>query len=327
MHVVANSLDDLLRKVYPRLMRSAVVVRTSRGDTKEIFGALLEIRNPRARISRTETRGRPFSALGELLWYLSKDNRLDFIYHYIERYAKETEDGETVYGGYGPRLFKQRGIDQIQNIIDNLRKGPSTRRAVVQIFNAEDIVERHEEIPCTTTFQFVLRDGKLNMLTTMRSNDAYIGLPHDVFCFTMLQEIIARCLKVKVGTYLHSVGSLHYYTNDEASMDQFLSEGVQANVPMPPMPMGDPWESIQKVIRAEHLIRNGMPVDHASLKLHPYWLDLIYMLEIFAGYGQPEYIEGLKKKISFKKYDLYIARRRKPVSRAPLEKKQLRLDI
>ena len=54
-----------------------------------------------------------FSSLGELLWYLTGDNRLDFMEPYIPRYRDESEDGVTVYGGYGPRLFRQRGHDQI----------------------------------------------------------------------------------------------------------------------------------------------------------------------------------------------------------------------
>jgi thymidylate synthase len=61
---------------------------------------LLELRNPRARPSRTETRGKVFSCLGELLWYLSRDNRLEFIAYCIKGYEKVSQDGETVHGGY-----------------------------------------------------------------------------------------------------------------------------------------------------------------------------------------------------------------------------------
>jgi len=82
----------------------------------------------------------------------------------------------TVYGGYGPRLFEQRGHDQVGNVLDLLRSNPQSRRAVIQLFNAEDISRYHREVPCTTTMQFMVRDGRLHMLTTMRSNDAYIGL-------------------------------------------------------------------------------------------------------------------------------------------------------
>ena len=85
---------------------------------------------------------------------LTEDNRLDFITPYIHEYREESEDHVTVYGGYGPRIFRQRGNDQLQNVITLLRKRPTSGKAVVQIFNAEDLAEHHEEIPCTTTLQF-----------------------------------------------------------------------------------------------------------------------------------------------------------------------------
>ena len=70
---------------------------------------------------------------------------------------------------------------------------------MIQLFNAEDISSEHKEVPCTTTMQFFQRDGRLHMAATLRSNDAYKGVPHDVFCFTMLQEMIACQLGVELG--------------------------------------------------------------------------------------------------------------------------------
>ena len=175
-------------------------ISTSRGKTSEIIGALLLLKNPLARISRTETKGTPFSALGELIWYLSKTNNLDFISYYIPKYIEESEDGKTIYGGYGPRLFNFHDkFNQVEIVIDLLRRKPSTRRAVIQLFDAEDIVEKRIEIPCTCTLQFMIRNNKLHMFTSMRSNDAFLGLPHDIFTFTLFQEIIARTLNVELG--------------------------------------------------------------------------------------------------------------------------------
>lgn len=93
MRIVAHTLDDLCRKVLPRLLEGAVTTHSSRGLAHERRGVLLELKNPRARLSRTETRGRPFSCLGELLWYLSRDNQLEFIEHYIERYKDNPRMG------------------------------------------------------------------------------------------------------------------------------------------------------------------------------------------------------------------------------------------
>src|ERR1043165_8344585 len=105
------------------------------------------------------------------------------------------------------------GIDQIaqvRKLLSDPERSPS-RKAVIQLFNAEDISEDHEDVPCTCTLQFLLRKAGLDLFVSMRSNDAYRGLPHDVFAFTMLQEILARDLGKPVGRYKHAAGSLHLY--------------------------------------------------------------------------------------------------------------------
>ena len=136
--------------------------RPSRGANTEIIGVQLELDAPRARLSRTETRGRPFSALGEFLWYLTKDNRLEFIQPYIPAYADESEDGLTLYGGYGPRIFAQRGQDQLDDVIRQAEGIADISTCRDSNFSAEDNTKnpstgkRHKEVPCTTTLQFPL---------------------------------------------------------------------------------------------------------------------------------------------------------------------------
>jgi thymidylate synthase len=105
MRFAVETLDDALLKLYPEFLSRERNVTASRGANTEILGVLIEIERARARLSRSETRGKLFSSLGELLWYLTADNRLEFIEPYIARYRKESEDGGiSVYGGYGPRL-------------------------------------------------------------------------------------------------------------------------------------------------------------------------------------------------------------------------------
>jgi thymidylate synthase len=163
-----------------------------------------------------------------------KDNRLNFIAPYVQRYKDETEDGTTIYGGYGPRLFGQE--DQVKNVIALLNERPSSRRAVIQIFDKNDIAVPHKEIPCTTTLQFLVRDRKVDLIVTMRSNDAYFGLPHDVFCFTMIQEIVACTLGRDVGIYHHFAGSLHIYKDRWGDAQHFVDECYQQRIAMPAMP-------------------------------------------------------------------------------------------
>jgi thymidylate synthase len=321
MRLSAGTLDDLVRKLFPKLLSSTNHISPSRGHARELVGVLLELQHPRARLSRTETRGKPFSCLGEFLWYMTRGNKLDFIRYYIPAYEEETEDGETIYGAYGRRLFSQRGQNQLRNAIDALGVSPESRRAVIQLFNAEDIARRHKEVPCTCTLQFLVRRKRLHLLTTMRSNDAYKGLPHDIFCFTMLQEVMARTLGVELGTYKQFVGSLHLYDEDRGVAEQYLNEAVQSTILMPPMPIGDPWLSLRKLLDAEDRIRHGGEFDADAWGVDPYWADLIRLLQIFAATGDTNKIEAFKAKMVFDRYAPYIDSRKvmKPRVIPPLQ--------
>lgn len=188
-----KTLDDLMRTVTDKILTLGTLRTASKGDFWEIIGAQLEVDNPRARLSLTETRGRLFSCLGELCWYLSGSEDPTFIRYYVSTYPLEA-DG-TIFGGYGPRLFQRDSTSQVRRVIDLLTRKRSSRRAVLQVFDRRDLETDHEEIPCTCTLQFLVRDDRLHMLTNMRSHDAYTGMPHDFFCFTMIQEIVARSLE------------------------------------------------------------------------------------------------------------------------------------
>lgn len=309
MFIEAESLDDLLLEIYPQL-RAAPELKATRGTTQEILGVNLKLKLPRARLSRSETRGKAFSPFGELLWYLTKRNDLEFIKEYIPQYVKESDDGLTVHGGYGPRLFSMHGIDQIANVLTLLTDKPTTRRAVIQIFDAADIDAPHREIPCTTTLQFFVRDGLLHMSTTMRSNDAYMGLPHDVFAFTVLQEILARSLGCELGQYHHYVGSLHIYEQHYDAVDRYVSERWQARVEMPPMPPGDPWPKLDALLLAESLLRQHKPLTDEIEALDPYWRDLVRMLTIFWS-EDADVISNELQQFSFSKYAMYARGRLK----------------
>ena len=316
MYFTAKTLDDLMHQVLERLLHSRNRVAGTRGATRELNGVLLKIANPRARLSRSVSRGKVFSGLGELLWYLSGRNDLKFIEYYLPGYGKDnSDDGKTIYGAYGPRLFKMRGeIDQIENVVRTLEEKPDSRRAVIQLFNAEDLVERvprRKEIPCTCTMQFMVRRKRLEMFATMRSNDVVLGLTHDVFTFTMLQEIIARRLGVEVGSYKHAVGSLHLYEDDFPKAQKYVDEGYQSTIPMPPMPIGDPRPEIRKLLRFEARIREGKTVSKMDL-MHPgYWADLLRLLQVFkySKRKDGEAVAQIKRWMTSKVFNTYIQRR------------------
>ena len=311
MYLTAETLDDMLRKVFQRLLKSGTHINPSRGPATEITGVFLKIMNPRARLSRSETRGKLFSCLGELLWYLAGTDNLKFVTYYVPAYKEESKDGKRVYGAYGPRLFSMRGNDQVANVTKVLRASNDSRRAVIQLFDAKDVKERRVEVPCTCTLQFMIRHNRLVMLTNMRSNDAFLGLSHDVFAFTMLQEILARSLGVEIGPYMHAVGSLHLYDPDIPKARQYLDEGWQSTVVMPAMPLGDPWQALKSVLAAEVAVRRGRSLPVLNSGLDPYWADLIRLLRVFKCFKTKklEDVEALKKEMHSDVYRSYIETR------------------
>lgn len=319
MEICGESLDEILIKLYKSILESPLKNKGTRGETAELLGLALRMTKPRARISRSENRGKPFSALGELLWYLSGSEKLEFIEPYVSKYREDADNG-ILYGAYGPRLFGMRGkIDQLKNVTDLLNNQPTSRRAVIQIFNAEDIERTYKEIPCTTTMQFHLRNSALHLSVTMRSNDAYWGLPHDIFCFTMIQEMMARRLGVELGEYYHYAGTMHVYLEYIDSLNKYLKEGHQKIVEMPPMPDGDPFLLVDNLLKAENQIRHCKPVNVSGILDAPYWADIIRLLQVFWAtnserglnqLGQEEHLDQLEKEFSNPIYRSYVQNRR-----------------
>lgn len=283
--VEGDTLDDVMRHAISELMETGAreAATPVRGSNIESIGARLQLNNPRARLSQTESRRREVSAIGELAWYLSGSNEAAQIAFWIPRYNLEAETDGRVHGGYGPRLFGQGPNDQFKRVIEQLRQSPGTRRAVVQIFDRSDTFgERKKDVPCTCTMQFLQRAGKLHMVVAMRSNDAVFGLPHDIFTFTMLQEIAANELGLELGEYVHLAASLHMYDKSRGLAESFLSEGWQstAGAQMPAMPSGPQTLSLAQFITAESQVRAGVSYQSLDLPSEAYWADLIRLLAL-----------------------------------------------
>lgn len=281
MEIEKNSLDDVLKELYPAIIDEGNRNKSSKGENTELLGVTIRILNPRDRLSRSENRGKPFSAIGELLWYLSGSDELDFISPYIPDYENYAEDG-IVPGAYGPRLFGNRVFpNQIENVSDILSHKRGSRRAVIQLLDSRDIDSNQKEIPCTCTLQFHIREDRMHMSVTMRSNDAYFGLPHDIFCFTMLHEMLARRLKAELGTYIHHVGSMHIYDEHKERAKSYLKEGYQETNEMPEMPMEDPFSLREDLLLAESLARRGVKFSARDIIDDDYWSDIIRMIQVY----------------------------------------------
>lgn len=299
-----------MRAAIEAIIADGTHVCPSRGSCTEITAVSFTLTNPRARVSRSASRGRVFSALGELCWYLSGSGRTEDIAYYVSFYRQFDEGGE-IFGAYGPRLISFDGLDQVQYVIRALRESPASRQAVIQLFDHQDVAVPHLDVPCTCVLQYLLRDGQLSAITYMRSNDVFRGLPHDLFCFTMLQELIARSVGAELGSYHHMVGSLHMYDQDTPALACYLAEALPpADPAMAAVPPGDPWDGVRHLLHAEQLLRTGAPPGEIDFGPEPYWADLGRLLGVYAARNGPRHaIENLRDAMHSDFFDRYIEAR------------------
>jgi len=282
MVIEGRCLDEILRKLYEELSVSTDTFDASKGAGSDLLGAKVLLKDPRARISSTATRGRLISALAEFCWYMSGSADLAFIRYYIPTYPPLETTGK-LREAYGPRLVGGgefgRSCDQFSRVIDRLRRKPDTRRAVISLIEAGDLDSGSLEAPCTVALQFIRRRERLHMIAMMRSNDAYMGFIHDVFCFTMIQELVARSLGVDLGEYHHFATSLHLYKSDMDDAATYLGEGFQnPTFAMPRMPSGCQLQSLQDFLEVERGIREGSISSASQIGLPTYWKDLSLVL-------------------------------------------------
>lgn len=148
---------------------------------------------------------------------------------FIDIYRKSilsSKEFADKYGDLGPVYGKQwrdfNGIDQIANIINELKTNPSSRRMIVSAWNPEDVNDMALP-PCHTIFQLYVRDGKLSSKLYQRSGDVFLGVPFNISSYALLTHIFAKQAGLEVGEFIHTFGDAHIYTNH---MDQ-INEQLQ----------------------------------------------------------------------------------------------------
>lgn len=221
----AKNLNDAFLQLAKLMLAEGKPV-TSRGmATFELHPVFLEIRNPTQRfLSLIGRKNNPMQTIYETLWVLSGRSDIEALSYYMPRAKDFSDDGKVWRGGYGPRLFRWGeqldeawgGTNQIQGVIDAFKKDRATRQAVIQIWDPDQDGPENEskDRPCTNYLHFMARDGKLDLMVVMRSNDLLWGFSSiNVFEWTFLQELIANIAGFGVGKYYHVVDSLHVYMN------------------------------------------------------------------------------------------------------------------
>lgn len=256
--------------------------------TKEILGHNFIIEDPRDRYIGLEARDlNLYYAIGNTLWVLGQSNDLDQILYYNERGSMFSDDGKTLRGAYGKRIFDMDGVNQWNQAMRELRLDPDSRRAIVDIHLPQHDWSGSLDTPCTSDFQFLIRNGQLNMINHMRSQSAAMVMPYDLFLMTFLQEIAACELGLKLGYYHQFSNSIHYYSNEEKMVNAIIS-AEDSHIGMRTMPGETSYAYIKPLLEFERYARkkavthkvvlNDLLNTLYELKLNEYWTEVGYIL-------------------------------------------------
>jgi thymidylate synthase len=158
------------------------------------------------------------SIIHELLWFLQGDTNIRYLKQHEVRIWDEWADED---GNLGPVYGHQwrswptadgRTIDQITNLINQIKKNPDSRRLIVSAWNVGDI-EKMALPPCHCLFQFYVADGKLSCQLYQRSADTFLGVPFNIASYALLTMMVAQVCDLQLGEFVHSFGDVHLYND------------------------------------------------------------------------------------------------------------------
>ncbi len=158
------------------------------------------------------------SIIHELIWFLSGDTNIKYLkdngVSIWNEWADENGNLGPVYG-YQWRSWPSadgRHIDQITQVIEQIKKNPDSRRLIVSAWNVSD-VENMALPPCHAFFQFYVADGKLSCQLYQRSADIFLGVPFNIASYALLTSMVAQVCNLQVGEFIHTLGDAHLYSN------------------------------------------------------------------------------------------------------------------
>lgn len=229
---------------------------------------LIKVLNPGERVLMDPARNaNPFFHLFESIWMMAGKNDVSFVSQFNQQMNTYSDDGEVFNGAYGHRWREYFGYDQISRAIDMLRTNPGDRRVVISMWDAHsDLGSTSLDIPCNQQIFPRIYGGKLNFLTTNRSNDLIWGLcGANAVHLTVLMEFMAHALGLPLGEWHHISNNLHVYEHHFA-----LLKGVVANphlswTPHPgTQPLLLPGEAVESFTEDCHNFCEGQDDDFAT---------------------------------------------------------------
>lgn len=186
--------------------------------TREILGVTFRVDDMRNNILSYPVRNLNAKFLcAEWLWISLGREDLATLTKYNGQMSRFSDDGKTLAGAYGPRLASQWTY-----VAESIRQDMVSRQAVATIWTPNPSPSK--DIPCTISLQFIARECKLNLIVTMRSSDIWLGLPYDLFTFSMIGNAMAGELKLEPGFIQFNLGSSHLYEDNLEKASELLDE-------------------------------------------------------------------------------------------------------
>lgn len=160
----------------------------------------------------------------ELLWFLKGDTNIKYLndndIHIWDSWVFGNGELGPIYGKqwrswhvkYNQHSHGEKTIDQIQNVINEIKSNPDSRRLIVSAWNVSDL-DKMTLQPCHTMFQFYVVNNKLSCQLYQRSGDAFLGVPFNIASYALLTYMIAQVCDLEVGEFIHTFGDVHIYNN------------------------------------------------------------------------------------------------------------------
>lgn len=177
------------------------------------------------------------SIIYELLWFLQGDTNIRYLnehgVHIWDEWADERGDLGPVYGSQWRswRTADQGTVDQISQVVHQIRTNPDSRRLIVNAWNVGEIA-RMALPPCHVLFQFYVADRKLSCQLYQRSADVFLGVPFNIASYALLTMMIAQVCELQPGEFVHTFGDVHLYKNH---IEQARTQLERAPYPLPTM--------------------------------------------------------------------------------------------
>lgn len=206
------------------------------------------------------------SIIYELLWFLKGDTNIKYLkdngVSIWDEWADENGDLGPVYGEQWRSWNGADGkvVDQITDVIDQIKKNPDSRRLIVSAWNVAEIPNM-ALAPCHALFQFYVADGKLSLQLYQRSADVFLGVPFNIASYALLLMMVAQVCDLEVGDYVHSFGDVHIYNNHFEQVNRQLSRETR---PLPVMKLNPEVKDIFDFDFGDFTLENYDP--HPGIK-------------------------------------------------------------